>query len=310
VDAGVFVLGMHRSGTSAVTRLLSLLGPRTPPGHDLVQPTEKNPKGYWESETLVAFNERLLWAIDCDIDCPLPLEPGWESDPRLDDLRAEAPAILRSVFTSAPWVWKDPRLCLAFAFWRDALAVRPSVVLVNRNPLEITASALRIRSEQGQVYALALWERYLRQALTQSAGLPTFVTPYTDVLTDPVAWCARAHAFLASADVPSHPPREDEVLEFIDCGLRHTTFTSDDFAGDPTVSPQQRTLFAAIEELEGPHERFEPPELPPETPTTEALLAERRRGLKVKRELTRELERRAQWRARIARRLLRALPGR
>ena len=57
VEVGVFVLGMHRSGTSAVTRLISLLGLGTPPEEDLVQPTDENPKGFWESESLVAFND-------------------------------------------------------------------------------------------------------------------------------------------------------------------------------------------------------------------------------------------------------------
>ncbi len=95
VAAGVFVLGMHRSGTSAVTRLISLLGLSLPPEEDLVQATAKNPKGYWESESLVAFNERLLGTLDCDIGCPVLLTPGWEHDPRLDALRHEAPQVVR-----------------------------------------------------------------------------------------------------------------------------------------------------------------------------------------------------------------------
>src|SRR5437588_2245602 len=128
MDAGVFVLGMHRSGTSAVTRLVSLLGLATPPDHDLVRPTEKNPKGYWESEALVNFNERLLRAVDCDMGCPRPLAHGWEEDPRLAGLRASAPAAVAEVFPRAPWVWKDPRLCLTLAFWRGALDGKPVLV--------------------------------------------------------------------------------------------------------------------------------------------------------------------------------------
>ena len=323
MDAGVFVLGMHRSGTSAVTRLISLLGLHTPPEADLVQPTEKNPKGYWESESLVAFNERLLWAIDCDIGCPVVLEPGWENDARLDRLRADARAVVREIFPVAPWVWKDPRHCLAFAFWRSVLEVRPVVVLVNRNPLEITASALRLRREQGKIYALALWERYLRQALGQASGLPVLVTDYSGVLSAPLDWCARAHAFLVAAGVPAHEPAEDEVLAFIDTTLRHATFDQGDLLSDPDLSDAQRALFSALNEMEGPHASFSAHPLPAETPTTEALLRERRRALELKRQL--ERERRSSWRWRLrssryaaparpiysgGRRLLKALQGR
>ena len=288
---------MHRSGTSAVTRLISLLGPHTPPEHDLVQPTAKNPKGYWESEALVNFNERVLAAVGSDIGCPLELPPGWEADARLDALRRDAPGEVRSIFPATPWVWKDPRHCLVFSFWQHVLDVKPVVVLVNRNPLEITASAQRLRTDQGKVYGLALWERYLRQALTQVAGLPVLVVGYETVLPDPLAWCRRAHAFLARAGVAVHEPREDEVAAFIDADLRHTEHTRDDLLADPDVPEAQRALFDALETLEGEHEAFTPPSLPDESATTDALLTERRHVLELKHEL--ELERRARWRARL-----------
>jgi len=323
VAVGVFVLGMHRSGTSAVTRLISLLGLHTPPDEDLVQPSAKNPKGYWESESLVAFNERLLRAVDCDIGCPAILSPGWEEDPRLASLRKEAPAIVRAVFPTMPWVWKDPRHCLAFAFWRSALAIDPVVVLVNRNPLEITASALRVRNDQGEIYALALWERYLRQAITQIVGLPVLVTSYADVLSAPLAWSERAQAFLSDAGVVVRAPREPDVLAFVDTGLRHTEFSREDFLGHVDVSAGQRALFETLEQLEGRHDTFAVSALPDETPTTEALFTERRRAVELKREL--DEERRSRWGTRLrasrytaparpfysrGRRWLRALQGR
>lgn len=323
VAAGVFVLGMHRSGTSAVTRLISLLGLSMPPEEDLVQATAKNPKGYWESESLVAFNERLLGTLDCDIGCPVLLTPGWEHDPRLDALRHEAPQVVRGIFPNSPWVWKDPRHCLTFAFWRSALTVDPVVVLVNRNPLEITASALRLRSDQGEIYALALWERYLREALTQIAGLPVLVTNYIDVLAAPVVWSEHTQAFLSDAGVQVRAPRDAVVLEAIDAELRHTEFSRTDFLQNGYVSDAQRRLFEALEQLEGRHDQFVVPALPEETPTTEALLTERRRALELKREL--DSERRSRWSSRLrasrytaparplyagGRRLLRALQGR
>lgn len=310
MDVGVFVLGMHRSGTSAVTRLVSLLGLATPPEEDLVQPTDKNPKGYWESEALVNFNERVLAAVGCHMSCPIRLEPGWDSDGRLDDLRRAAPQAVSTIFPTTPWVWKDPRHCLTFSFWEHVLPVRPVIVLVNRNPLEITASTLRVRVDQGRVYALALWERYLRQALEEIAGRPVIVVNYEEVLRDPLAWSRLAQSALTAEGILVREPEDEDVLDFIDAQLRHTEFGAADLERDADVSTAQRELFAAIELAAGHHTSFAASSLPPETPTTEALLAERREALRVKRELTLELQRRAEWGPRIRRRLLRALPGR
>ncbi len=280
-----------------MTRLINFLGLRTPPEEDLVQATDKNPKGYWESESLVAFNTGVLTAVGCDMRCPVALEPGWENDARLEALRQQAREVVDRIFPAAPWVWKDPRLCLAFAFWRSVLPVRPVVVLVNRNPLEIAASTLRVRTELGKIYTLALWERYLRQALGQIAGVPVLVTNYGDLLSAPLAWCDRTQAFLASAGVPVHAPRESDVMTFVDAHLRHAEFTHDDLAHDPDVSGAQRSLFVALEELEGGHNDLSAPVLPDETPTTEALLEERRRALEAKHDLVwlLETEHRSRW---------------
>jgi hypothetical protein len=309
VDTGVFVLGMHRSGTSAITRLVGLLGLATPPDEDLVQPTDKNPKGYWESEALVNFSERVLAAVDCHMSCPIRLEPGWQRDERLRELRLAAPAAVASIFPKPPWVWKDPRHCLTFSFWRDVVPVRPLVVLVNRNPLEIAASAQKLRRDQGKIYTLALWERYLRQGLAQIEGLPVLVADYVDALRAPIEWCEQARVFLTDQDVPASAPPVEEVQEFIDTGLRHNAFSLSDLAADPDVSSAQRALFESLDGMRGAHERFSPPQLPPETPTTEALLDERRQALRVRREAAVALEHR-RWSSRIGRRVRRVLDRR
>jgi hypothetical protein len=278
---GVVVLGMHRSGTSAATRLISMLGPRLPREDNLVPPSEKNRKGYWESMTLVALNERLLAALGSDMRCPALLEPGWEHDRRLAAVRGEAGSAFRATFSAAPWVWKDPRNCLTFAFWWTVLDSRPVVVLVNRNPLEIVASTLRAGRADGKIYLLALWERYLRQALDQIGGVPVLVTRYDTLLADPLGWCETARVFLAMARLPVAAPNALEVEAFVDRGLRHAASAREDFLADGDVSAQQRELFLALERAEGSQASFVRPDLPPETPSTEPLLAERRRVLQL-----------------------------
>jgi hypothetical protein len=283
VRAGVFVVGMHRSGTSAATRLISFLGLHAPDGADLVPPSAKNPTGYWESMSLVAFNERVLAAVGSDMQFPRLLGVGWEQDPRLDTLRGEASEALRLAFPVAPWVWKDPRNCLVLPFWQAAVGLDPAVVVVNRNPLEIAASATRARGNP-TAYTLALWERYLRTALQSISGMSVLVTDYGRLLRDPVAWCEEVRAFLERADLRVRAPRQNEVQEFVDSGLRHAEFTREDALRDPALSVEQRELYACLERLEGAHECFGAPSLPAETGSTERLLAQQRRASRPRRD--------------------------
>ena len=82
---GVFVVGMHRSGTSAAARLVNLLGIPTCVEEDLLLTTADNPRGYWESATLTGLNDRLLDALGCDWTCPVELTAGWEADLALEE---------------------------------------------------------------------------------------------------------------------------------------------------------------------------------------------------------------------------------
>jgi hypothetical protein len=273
---GVFVLGMHRSGTSAATRLVNLLGVPTCVEEDLIPPTKDNPRGYWESTSLSAFNDRIFAALESGWSCPPALASKWETQPMIQVLRSEAVDLFTRVCPSEQWVWKDPRNCMTFAFWASCLDVEPVILLLHRNPLEIAAS-LRTRDDLGFVYSLALWERYLRTSLAAISGLPTLVTTYDEILAEPLTWCERVGEFLRDVGMMTTPLREQEAFGFIGTELRHSSYTPEDVAADPAVSTAQHELCSALEELEGAHAALSMPDLPPETRTTEALLAERRR---------------------------------
>jgi hypothetical protein len=276
VSLGVLVLGMHRSGTSAATRLVNLLGVPICIEADLPATTDDNPRGYWESVSLTVFNDRLLAALGCDWSCPPLLEAGWEADRALAGLRGEAAELFHEVIPTEQWVWKDPRNCITFDFWVAALDLQPVVVLVDRNPLEVAAS-LGARDGFGKVYALALWERYLRRCLASISGLPTLVTGYDELLSDPLAWCESVGRFLEGAGVATAAVDVGSARRHVDPDLRHARFTSEELLRDPAVSKPQQELAHALGSLRGPHESLDAPNLAPESPSTEALLAERRR---------------------------------
>jgi hypothetical protein len=92
------VLGMHRSGTSAITRTVNLLGVPLGASDDLMPANEGNPTGYWESRALVDLNDEILACFGGSWSAPPILEAGWEWDPRLDPIRCRARSVFASVY--------------------------------------------------------------------------------------------------------------------------------------------------------------------------------------------------------------------
>src|SRR5262249_55069687 len=138
----VLVLGMHRSGTSAVSRVLNLLGCDLPT--TLMPAGEGNETGHWESHPIAQFNDRLLSSAGSSWDDWLPVNPGWYSSPKAAQFQEEALSLLDKEFgASRLFVLKDPCICRLAPFWLNVLAMHgavPRMILPVRNPLEVAMS--------------------------------------------------------------------------------------------------------------------------------------------------------------------------
>jgi hypothetical protein len=273
---GVVVLGMHRAGTSAVTRTVSLLGLDLGEAAELMAPRPGNPTGFWEISRLKALNDRLVDALGTDWTAVPPAPLRWAGVEAADSLREEARRIFGEVFPRTPWVWKDPRNCITLRFWIEVLEMRPVVVLAHRNPLEV-AQSLHVRDGASIARSLALWERHMHGALTLAAGLPTLVLRYADLVARPADEYRRIGDFVAAQgiDLPA-PAAESEVEDFVDQDLRHAVVDPRELARHPHVSDAQRDLNSILEDLVGAHDDFAPPALPDETAWTDYVLSERR----------------------------------
>lgn len=275
--AGVVVLGMHRSGTSAVTRALSLLGLRTAGEHDLMPPAAHNERGFWESSSLSSLNDHVLEAFGGSWSCPPELEPGWADGALAAALHpAAAATFARAHGPDDGWVWKDPRTCLTFSFWTHVFTTPPVVVLPYRNPLEVWRSLER-RDGLAKAHSLALWERHVRAALLAADGRPTLVTGYDRLLDDPDGWADGAAGFLTRHGLDADAaPAIAPLRAFLEPSLRHARVAEEMLADDPDVTDAQRALWQRLRELDGAHDALDAGTLPPEDGSVAAILDQAR----------------------------------
>ena len=215
----IVTVGMHRSGTSFITRLLNLCGVDLGSPDKLVPPMPSNPTGFWEPRPLVRFHDRLLEELGGTWDHPPPLFPGWHSAPDLDRFRRRANEVLSTVFgevdESAVIGWKDPRCSLLLPFWRTVLRIDAEVLMV-RDPSEV-ASSVQARDGLDPEHTAALWLRYHLAALRNTDD--PLVLDYAEALDDITGTVHR----LTQLTGTRGPTRDGwrQVYEFADPAARH-----------------------------------------------------------------------------------------
>ncbi|MFL6260644.1 MAG: sulfotransferase family protein [Thermoanaerobaculia bacterium] len=193
--AQVAVLGMHRSGTSALTSLLRLMGLWAGEEEDFPPPDDHNQAGYWEHRGVWSIDEAILQTLGASWSGAADLDLSSLGEGLRGLFRERAREIVQDLDRHGPWVVKDPRLCLLFPFWREILE-RPFCVLIYREPLPV-ARSLAARDGFPIPYGIALWELYTRQALAATRGLPRVLISHRELMADPAATLHRLHHHLA-----------------------------------------------------------------------------------------------------------------
>ena len=235
---------MHRSGTSAVTRLLASLGCDLP--KTLMEADSNNAMGYWESTEIADINDAILVSAGSSWDDWEAFNPEWYTSSIAEDFRERARAVLASEFgDSRLFVLKDPRVCRLLQFWKEAIdgiGAEPVVALPVRNPLEVAAS-LRARDAIDPSIGVLIWLRNVLDAEASSRGLPRAFTRYGDVIDN---WKSVATRLGSELEV-TWPRRSSvadlEIESFIASSIRHHVHDDARVHDDPMVSRWVRTAF-------------------------------------------------------------------
>ena len=242
---GVVVLGMHRSGTSALTRVLNLLGCDLP--KTLMGALPSNETGHWESLAIAQLNEEILSSAGSNWHDWLAFNPDWYLSPKMAEFKEKAIIALEEEFgRSHLFVLKDPRICRFSPFWLDTIqsaGVRPVVVMPVRNPLEV-ANSLSKRSGLEPAHGHLLWLRHVLEAESGSRQFPRAVCSYEALLS---GWPNLAAGLQNTFDVSwprmSAQTRE-EIGGFLSDRLRHHHESTAKIIDDPFLSPWLRETFA------------------------------------------------------------------
>lgn len=187
-----FVLGMHRSGTSAVSGLLEGMGLSV--GKAVLPSGPDNPLGFYENSAVVDFHDRLLEEIGSTWHDPRPLGKRIRSlaPDRIAEWRDELSGIGSEQFAPGrPCVVKDPRLCRLLPLWEPVIAASGvPLVTVLRHPAAVAAS-LSARNGFSADKALMLWLVNNLEMERESRAFQREFVLYSELLRNPGSVCRR-----------------------------------------------------------------------------------------------------------------------
>jgi GT2 family glycosyltransferase len=181
----ILVLGMHRSGTSALARVFSLLGAGLP--NEILPPNEFNPSGYWEPTAVVDLNDAWLSQAEAAWDAPFLSDEARQGSLPRRAIADAATTIHEAYKPSDRWiVLKDPRCTLFAPTWRAGLVragYEPKQVVIRRDVSSV-AHSLASRDGFKPDEAGLLWAWYGVRALQAVAEAGGAVIDYEQLTGD------------------------------------------------------------------------------------------------------------------------------
>ena len=153
----IFVVGMHRSGTSLLAEVLANFGVKLPP--EILFDSDYPDVCLYESASVVACNERILSRSGHSWLSPLIKKELSVAD------EEDIYSTLKRIVTGNDGeiiVIKDPRFCFYLQGWlhaAEALSVRVHVFVSIRDPVQVAASLYR-RNGTYPAHGMHLWVEY------------------------------------------------------------------------------------------------------------------------------------------------------
>jgi len=245
----VVVLGMHRSGTSAITRGLQVMGVEL--GTSLFPPIEgNNNKGFWEDIDLNTLNNEILNAINSDWWHVSPIERNDVETLRNKGYFLRAVELLLEKTNELPvFGFKDPRVAKLLPFWKEVFShcgFEVNYVLAIRHPLSVVKSLAK-RDDMESAHSYLLWLGHVIESLIGSNGSKRVLVDYDRHMQSPEKELTRI-AECVGLKIDSKKLDSYES-GFLDHNLRHTAYNLIELQSDDTAPSIVGDIYTALLEV-------------------------------------------------------------
>jgi len=240
----LLVLGMHRSGTSALSGVLDILGVNM--GKELMPASSDNQKGFFENRLIKEFNENILSKHLNTTWYDINLLPNqWAEAKNLEPLYQEAKNIILNDYSDSDiFGIKDPRMSIFLPFWEKIfieLNINLKIIIPYRNPIEV-ANSLKKRNKFTFERSFVLWVRYMMESERNSRNYPRVLITFDQLLSNSLKSIETLKKGLDISFPKELKDVENNIIIFLDNNLKNN-ISSNELSTDIPVFLANLNLF-------------------------------------------------------------------
>lgn len=223
----ILVLGMHRSGTSAITGVLSMLGAYL--GTDLMEENFANVKGYFENNNLYKINDELLEQANSSWDDEFFEEDKISNIEGYEKLKNE---IKNEFQNSSLFAIKDPRIAFLFPLYKSVLKelnINIKIIVPFRSPIEV-AESLNIRNNFSHEKGILLWAHHVLLAEKYSREFDRVFIKFDELLLNTKSIVTLISDKLHINFGSKYATSKEKINEFLESDLKHCNRSIDNIS--------------------------------------------------------------------------------
>ena len=229
----ILVLGMHRSGTSALTGTLNMLDVYL--GSELMKANIANEKGYFENNILYRINEKLLSQINSSWDDLFYDEEKLEHLKEVEELKQ---AITSEFRYANIFAIKDPRLAFLFPVYKkvlEELDIDIKIILPYRNPIEV-ANSLNKRDSMSLEKGMLLWAYHFLLAEKFSREYDRVFIGFDELISDTSKVIDKISSKLSIDFNEKYTQNKEQIDDFLEPSLKHNNISMENiFTNAPKI---------------------------------------------------------------------------
>ncbi|WMJ72091.1 glycosyltransferase [Cytophagaceae bacterium ABcell3] len=181
----VIVLGMHRSGTLAISTVLEKLGIHPSLKNQISESNDNTLNSFEKRDDIGKINDLILEEINCNWFSISNYSPEKFDSEISEKTKGYIKNLVKKTYseTHTDFYLSDPRFCLTGKVWEKYLSFT-AYIFVYRNPIEV-AQLLREKNRFSLDFSLALWEKYVKSGVTQIDNQPYLLVDYNSLTKEP-----------------------------------------------------------------------------------------------------------------------------